>query len=251
MATPLNVTSPRPTPAPTAPASRTDTAAAPATRPATPGSSTADTFETAAPRTSGPVLAPTPTATPTPTYLPTTTSTGEGNRSERNGFRWISQLEPEGLRQPANAEVNCGPAVLAMAARKIGFGNELDDAALIEKLAGIGGTKPGTGTSMNGIVAMARAIGLPVDQTEAKFPGFDQKWLDAQLDQGKSVVANGALQTEEGPSGHFILVTGRGENGTYEINDPWNEANTELSAEQLGAFLQRNPVHHGAAVALG
>ncbi len=256
MAAPINLTSPRPPVAPQS-APRTEPAATPP--PATRANAPTDTFEAVAPKTgSVPAAAqPTPPAVSTPSTAAApqtsgaTRTVGLPDAAERNGFRWISQLDPEGLVQPVNAEVNCAPAVFAMVARKIGFGAELDDASLIEKLSQIGGTQPGTGTSMNGVVAMARAIGLPVDQTEAKFPGFDGKWLDEQLSKGKSVVANGAMETEDGPSGHYILVTGKGADGKYKINDPWNASNRELTATQLETFLKRNPVHHGASVALG
>ncbi|MDQ3263886.1 MAG: C39 family peptidase [Myxococcota bacterium] len=255
MAAPINLTSPRPPVAPQS-APRTEPAVTPP--PATRANAPTDTFEAVAPKTaSGPVLQPTPPAASTATTVAASQTSGAAKTgalpdvAERNGFPWISQLDPEGVVESVNAEVNCAPAVFAMVARKIGFGAELDDASLIDKLGQIGGTQLGSGTSMNGVVAMARAIGLPVDQTEAKFPGFDGKWLDEQLAKGKSVVANGAMETDDGPSGHYILVTGKGGDGKYKINDPWNASNRELTAAQLKTFLQRNPVHHGASVALG
>lgn len=240
-----------PTPTPTA----TPSPATTPTRPA--GTDVRDTFETR----------PTPTPVPTPEAPVDAAVTPEpgdvasdgaaqvsdpADTQTRNGIPWISQLKPEGAAESYDlGDFNCAPASFAMVARKAGYGEGLSDAELISELAGIGKTQKGTGTSMNGALAMANKIGMPVDRSEVSFPGFNQAWMDEQLAKGKAVIANGALETPEGPSGHFIVVTGKDAEGNYLINDPLNAENRSVDAAGLGEFLARNPLHKGASIAVG
>lgn len=250
--TPTNRTTPATTPASTPTSAPASNPSSTGTRPA--GPSTRDTFE------AGPVRPP----SPSPSQVGTRPSEASArpaqagrvndpaDLADRNAVPWISQLSPSGAAEShPNADFNCAPASFAMVARRAGFGKELSDSELISQLAETGKTAFGTGTSMNGALAMANAIGLPVDRSEVSFPGFDAKWMDEQLAAGKAVIANGALATPEGPSGHFIVITGKDENGDYKINDPLDADARRLKPAELEAYLARNPVHQGASIAVG
>lgn len=206
---------------------------------------------TVAPPTTPPTVAP---PTTPPTIAPPTTANqvnSPQDLADRNGFRWIDQNNPAGADQSyTNGRLNCGPAVMAMVARSLGMGNDLSDAQLIDKLGKIGLTNDQTGTSLNGIIGMADALGDKVKKDDVKYPGFDQGWMDKELADGKAVVANGALEDKKGVFGHYILVTGKDEKGDYKVNDPWDAHHNRMTGQELKAFLEKNPVHHGASVAI-
>jgi hypothetical protein len=203
----------------------------------------------------------TPTApggTPTAPTGPTG-PVGTGDIGNGQNIPWISQLNPAGAAFGySNAAANCGPACVAMIARSNGWAPADSDAALINKLGAIGGTTA-QGSSINGIVAMAQAMGQPAeikglpDTTPAGY----LSWLDSSLAAGKTVVANGDFYSQpgrdssKGPSGHYINVVGKDANGNYIIRDPWDQGQTRMTPEQLITFLKNNPVNHGYSVAIG
>ena len=66
-------------------------------------------------------------------------------RSRRPGSSGSSQADPKGDKKVVytNGAMNCGPASGAMFARAAGYGADLSDAALVNKLAGFGQTDSG------------------------------------------------------------------------------------------------------------
>jgi hypothetical protein len=184
---------------------------------------------------------------------------GTGDFGQGWQVPWISQLNPSGSEFGySNATANCGPASMAMIARANGWGTGLSDAQLINQLGAIGGTTA-EGTSINGIAAMAQAMGKGADIQGLPELGTQGmlNWVDQSLAAGKNIVANGDFYSEpgrdpsQGPSGHYIDVVGKDENGNYKIRDPWSKEITTMTPDQLINFLKNNPVNHGYAVAVG
>jgi hypothetical protein len=184
---------------------------------------------------------------------------GTGDFGQGWQVPWISQLNPAGSEFGySNATANCGPASVAMIARANGWGTGLSDAQLINQLGAIGGTTA-DGTSINGIAAMAQAMGQKAEINGLPEVGAQGmlNWIDSSLAAGKSIVANGDFYSEpgrdsgQGPSGHYIDVVGKDESGNYKIRDPWSKEITTMTPQQLVTFLQNNPVNHGYAVAIG
>jgi len=184
---------------------------------------------------------------------------GTGDAGQGWQVPWISQLNPSGSEFGySNATANCGPASMAMIARANGWGAGLTDAQLINQLGAIGGTTA-EGTSINGIAAMAQAMGKGSDIQGLPELGTQGmlNWVDSSLAAGKNIVANGDFYSEpgrdsgQGPSGHYIDVVGKDENGNYKIRDPWSKEVTTMTPDQLVNFLKNNPVNHGYAVAVG
>jgi hypothetical protein len=205
----------------------------------------------------GPGQAPgqTPGQSPGPVGGPPPIGTGDTGNGQN--IPWISQLHPAGAEFGyTNAAANCGPASMAMIARSKGYGQGLSDAQLINQLGAIGGTT-GQGTSINGIVAMAQAMGQPAEikGLPETSPQNFLSWVDSSLKSGKSIVANGDFNSQPGrtgaPSGHYIDVVGKDDNGNYIIRDPWDQSQTRMTPQQLLTYLKNNPVNHGYAVAVG
>jgi hypothetical protein len=239
----------------------------------TPGGSTSPGGTTGGTSQTGSPGGPGQTGTPTDTGGTSQTGSPNGNPGTVGGSApigtgdfgqgwqvpWISQLNPSGSEFGySNAAANCGPASMAMIARSKGWGAGLTDAQLINQLGAIGGTTA-DGSSINGIVAMAQAMGQPAEikGLPDSSPQEMLNWVDSSLKAGKSIVANGDFYSEpgrdpsQGPSGHYIDVVGKDENGNYNIRDPWSKEITTMTPQQLVTFLQNNPVNHGYAVAVG
>jgi hypothetical protein len=215
--------------------------------------------------TTGGTTGGTPTTGGTTGGTPTTGGTtggapiGTGDFGQGWQVPWISQLNPSGSEFGySNATANCGPASVAMIARANGWGTGLSDAQLINQLGAIGGTTA-DGTSINGIAAMAQAMGQKAEINGLPEVGAQGmlSWIDSSLAAGKKIVANGDFYSEpgrdssQGPSGHYIDVVGKDESGNYKIRDPWSKEITTMTPQQLVTFLQNNPVNHGYAVAVG
>lgn len=178
---------------------------------------------------------------------------GVGGATDGSKVPWISQMSPAGAQFGyQNGPANCGPASMAMIARSMGYGANMTDAQLINQLGAIGGTT-GEGSSINGIVAMAQAMGATA---EINGPKADLNWIDQQLAAGKSIVANGDYYSEpghfgNGPSGHYLDVVGKSADGNYIIRDPMDQGLTTMSPAELTTFINNNPVNGGFCVAIG
>ncbi|WP_257453300.1 C39 family peptidase [Archangium lipolyticum] len=166
---------------------------------------------------------------------------------------YINQLSPTGADGSyTNGAMNCGPASMAMLAREMGYGAGMTDAQLINHLGQIGGTNSSEGTNVNGIVAMANAMGKNAQINQ----GTNVSWMADQLRQGKQVVALGDFhampphQDEGRTSGHFVTVTGMDANGNFLVRDPADPNVRAVSPEQMAHFLGSHPAG-GHQVAIG
>lgn len=178
---------------------------------------------------------------------PNPPSAGPGN------VPYINQYRPVGAeRGYSNGPANCGPTSMAMIARAFGYGRGLSDAQLINQLGRIGGTT-GNGTNVNGIAAMARAMGK---SAQTRGPGPDVGWIADQLRHGKLVVANGDYwampphQNEARTSGHYVCVCGLDAHGNFIVRDPADQHVSTITPSQLNHFLRSNP-NGGYAIAVG
>ncbi len=167
---------------------------------------------------------------------------------------YINQYRPAGAEGGyVNGAANCGPTSLAMIARAFSKGGDMTDAQLINHLGRAGGTTA-DGTGVNGISAMAQAIGLGAE-TKA---GPDPDWIAAQLKAGKMVVANGdyyamaphADPGKVGTGGHYVAVVGMDADGNFLVNDPADRNVSVVSPADLARFIRGNR-NGGYQIAVG
>jgi hypothetical protein len=163
---------------------------------------------------------------------------------------------------PSNGD--CGPTCLAMVAKrwfKIPIGlsaspEGVDDLISYIRQLMTGKEKRRHGTSDTQIAQAAEALGIKASVTEK----LTIKTLDAELDSGHMVIANGnpmapgAYGHSHGGAklyggGHFILIVGRTKNGDYVINDPANK-DSPLTITQGGLSCFLRPQNHGSGVLL-
>lgn len=188
----------------------------------------------------------TPSAPPPVNVTPAPVSSVDdpGNKVGQYNVPYISQYRPVGAeRGYSNGPSNCGPTSMAMVARAFGYGAGMSDAQLINHLGRFGGTTS-AGTSVNGIVAMARAVGK---QATVKGPGPNVEWMKEQLRAGKLLVANGDYhampphQNEARTSGHYVTVAGLDERGNFIVRDPADQAVRTITPSQMAHFISSNP----------
>lgn len=184
---------------------------------------------------------------------PATNRVEDREPTRRTNVPYINQYRPDGAeRGYGNGPSNCGPTSAAMIARSLGYGQGMTDAQLINHLGAIGGTTA-AGTSVNGISAMARAMGK---QGVVKGPGANTDWMVEQLRAGKQVVANGDYyampphQDEGRTSGHYVTVYGVDGNGNFLVHDPADKNVKSVTAAQMRHFINSNP-NGGWQVSIG
>jgi hypothetical protein len=163
----------------------------------------------------------------------------------------INQLHPKGNDgNYYNGDMNCAPAALAMIA--LGNPNAVLDgklvshypeAALINRI-GEHAQTDAQGTAPNALIDTAEAMGF---QTSAKLGGLNTDFYDQTLQQGGSIIANGAYYIGEELAGHFVAVTGKTANGNYVVNDPL-QGRLEWTPRQLDLFLRSNPTNGGVSI---
>jgi LysM repeat protein len=179
---------------------------------------------------------------------------GDGANAARGKAPYINQYRPAGAANGyVNGDANCGPTSMAMIARAFGKGGNMSDAQLINYLGGKGGTTA-NGTNVNGISAMAQAIGLGAETRG----GADTAWIAEQLKAGKMVVANGdyyamaphANPAKVGTGGHYVSVVGMDANGNFIVNDPADKNVGTVSPEALARFIRGNR-NGGYQIAVG
>lgn len=197
-------------------------------------------FDSSAPSASG-----APPASSSSSSLPPVDLSTAPQQGKAPDLPYISQYTPDGANKDGytNADANCGPAILAMIAKSRGqtVGDATTDAKLINNLGTIAGTNA-TGTSGNGMIDGLESLGM---QTAAQ-PGADLAWINNQLAQGRTVIANGdfySMPDRYDPvkqAGHYISVIGV-DNGNYQVVDPASQNVTNLSAQQLQSFIASHP----------
>lgn len=165
----------------------------------------------------------------------------------------IDQQTPDGNGRYLNGNANCGPTSMAMIARADPNAtidgvpvSSMTDAQLVMALGMTGGTGR-TGTSPNGEIAMADALGY---QTASALGGFHQTFVDATLAAGGSVIVNGAIPVDGQLSGHYMVVSGKDAQGNYAVNDPWTGETLTMTPGALDEFLTSNPVNGGWSIAV-
>jgi hypothetical protein len=166
---------------------------------------------------------------------------------------YINQYRPAGREYGyTNGNANCGPTSMAMVARAFGYGGNLSDAQLINYLGGVGRTGA-SGTSVNGIAAMAQTMGL---SAEIRGSGPDTAWIAEQLATGKYVVANGDYYAmaphanSNRTSGHYVLITGRDAYGRFLVQDPADPDARVVDDRELAHYIRSN-TNGGFQVAVG
>ncbi len=164
----------------------------------------------------------------------------------------IDQQTPEGGFY-LNGNMNCGPTSMAMIARADPDAtlhgipvSSMTDTQLVMALGLAGGTS-GSGTSPNGEIAMAEALGY---QTASAHGGFHPAFVDATLAAGGSVIVNGAVPIDGEIAGHYMTVTGKDAQGDYVVNDPWTGQTLTMTPEALDDYLKANPVNGGWSIAV-
>ncbi|HVE87447.1 MAG TPA: hypothetical protein VND93_31535 [Myxococcales bacterium] len=144
-----------------------------------------------------------------------------------------------------NAEANCAPAVGAMVARSVNYGQKLSDADLIKDLGQAAGTDA-TGTSGNGVINMFEHMNM---ETSAA-PGANMDFVRQELAAGHHAVALGdyyELPDHQSPtsptstSGHYVDITRMNPDGSFEVNDPAGTAPMTMTAAQLQSFISSAP----------
>src|SRR5262249_10557031 len=125
-----------------------------------------------------------------------------------------------------------------------GMTDGLNDAQLIEELAGVAGTNPNAGTTGNGMIAALTWMGLEYSANR----GADLEWIDNELAAGHDVIANGdyySIPGREDPtksSGHYIAVTAVKDDWTvYKVTDAADGNVTELTDDELYTFITSHP----------
>lgn len=165
----------------------------------------------------------------------------------------IDQQTPDGNGRYLNGNANCGPTSMAMIARADPSAtidgvpvSSMTDEQLVMALGMAGGTGR-SGTSPNGEIAMADALGY---QTASALGGFHQGFVDATLAAGGSVIVNGAIPVDGQLSGHYMVVSGKDAQGDYAVNDPWTGETLTMTPGALDEFLTSNPVNGGWSIAV-
>jgi hypothetical protein len=158
----------------------------------------------------------------------------------------ISQRFPRGRPAGYQGDNRCGPANMAMAARRFHRFSDLSEGALIERLDRLDDGLVNHATSPEGILRMAQALRLRA----RVHPGFDAAWLRAVLHRGGQVVALGRPRflppSEAHTGGHFVSVVGVTGGGDFIVHDPYRRAarggrRYRVSARTLQSFVRHKP----------
>ncbi len=201
-----------------------------------------------------PPAAPAPQATSIWAQLSAAINQPAGGPSQAGRYvPYINQYTPANRDYGyTNGNANCGPTSVAMIARAVGYGSNLGDAQLINYLGSVGKTTS-AGTSVNGIAAMAQAMGLPA---EIRGPSAQVGWIADQLRAGRFVVANGdyfAMRPHEDPSrtsGHYVLITGIDAQGYFQVLDPADANSRMVTEDELRYYISSNR-NGGYQIAVG
>lgn len=151
---------------------------------------------------------------------------------------FIHQEHPSGAAPGFDGSASCGPTTFAMIARLLGYRRELSEAALVEHFGAIGGTNLDVGTTLEGMGAIASALGCRLTIT----PGAGLRAMTTALEAGHFVIANGeyyVMPPHEDPSqreGHYVLVYGLTPEG-FSVHDPDDAAVHTVRRRDMERFL--------------
>jgi len=202
------------------------------------------------------VSAPASTASGARTSAPSATPAVPGGDGGRYPVPYINQMSSDGSADDWNASSNCGPTTMAMIAKGLGFGRDMQDGSLVnhfDQVAGVGAA----GVGADGIQTMASSCGFSASVQGAP----TAEWVRQQLADGKLVAANGdravTLQYEQPPyasgsatGGHWIAVVGVTADGNFLVQDPSTTCKV-LTPAQLEQFFRAHGDDGGYAVAIG
>lgn len=131
--------------------------------------------------------------------------------------RWGNMVYSRGGSGESMSEIGCGPTAFAMAASGA-TGRNIDPiqaAGAMQKV----GARDNTGTNWGGIGKAADMYGINTRMQQNPSGAF----IDSELDAGNPVILSGrsgGYGTPYTPQGHYVVATGRDNNGNYIINDP-------------------------------
>ncbi|HEX8702697.1 MAG TPA: hypothetical protein VF815_27935 [Myxococcaceae bacterium] len=174
----------------------------------------------------------------------------ESNTRRRN-IHHINQLQPDGAdKNYANGLFNCGPAVVAMAARSLGKLDHLNDAQLVQQLGQ--GVVTRKGTSPEGIAQMMERADVPLGG-EALGAGYTDAELKAHLLKGNKLIAQVRSSNPESQQGsaHYVLIEGMTPSGNYVVSDPLAKGPYIVTPQQLKEAVLKAPPDGGMLIPVG
>ena len=172
-------------------------------------------------------------------------------KARKRTFHHINQLKPEGAdKNYANGLFNCGPAVVAMAARGLGRLGHLNDAQLVSQLGQ--GVVTAQGSSPEGIAQMMERADVPLGG-EALGAGYADAELKDHLLKGNKLIAQvrSSNPQSQQDSAHYVLVEGMTRNGNYVVSDPLADKPYVVTPQQLKEAVLNAPPDGGMLIPVG
>jgi hypothetical protein len=161
----------------------------------------------------------------------------------------ISQLNPRGGTEDnyKNGVYNCAGAAVAMLARGLGFGDELSDAELINKLSS--GLTTKEGTTLDGVGTMLNRIGAQL-AGKVMVGGYSDDMVRNHLASGNKLVAQlGIHNVDTGKvSPHYVVVDRMDAAGNYIVKDPLMGRELAVTPRQLRDAMDLAPGAGGALI---
>lgn len=172
-------------------------------------------------------------------------------QGRRRDIHHINQLRPDGAdKNYANGPFNCGPAVVAMAARGLGRMGHLNDAQLVQQLGK--GLVTREGTSPEGIARMMERADVPL-AGEALGAGYTDAQLKDHLLQGNKLIAQvrSSNPQSQKDSAHYVLIEGMTRSGNYVVSDPLARGPYVVTPQQLKEAVLKAPPDGGLLIPVG
>jgi len=169
-------------------------------------------------------------------------------KARQREIHHINQFRPDGAdKNYANGPFNCGPAVVAMAARGLGKLDHLNDAQLVQQLGQ--GVVTAEGTSPEGIAQMMARANVPLGG-EALGAGYTDADVKNHLRQGNKLIAQvrSSNPKSQQDSAHYVLVEGMTRNGNYVISDPLANGPYVVTPKQLKEAVLKAPPDGGMLI---
>jgi len=131
--------------------------------------------------------------------------------------RWAGMQYTRGGSGESMSEIGCGPTAFAMAASGA-TGRNIDPVQAAGAMQRVG-ARDNTGTNWGGIGAAADMYGIETRMQQNPSGAF----IDSELNAGNPVVLSGrsgGYGTPYTPQGHYVVATGKDNDGNYIVNDP-------------------------------